>query len=107
VTASLKKVTSEVANCNLHLVAVKRVRWGDAHSQPADDYTFFCANRDDNNHLGTGFFVHKGIISAVQRVELISDRLSYKTLRGNWHDIVLNVQAPTEDTRQYIQKFPD
>jgi hypothetical protein len=42
--------------------------------------------------------VHKRIISAVKRVEFVSDRMSYITLRGCWcHVIVLNVHAPTED----------
>jgi hypothetical protein len=36
--------------------------------------------------LGTEFFVRKGIISAVKRVEFVSERMS-----------VLNVLAPTED----------
>jgi hypothetical protein len=48
--------------------------------------------------LGTGFFVHKITISAVERVEFVSDRMSYIILRGRWcHIIVLNVHAPTED----------
>jgi hypothetical protein len=48
--------------------------------------------------LGTGFFVHKRIISAVKRVEFVSDRMSYIILRGCWfHIIVLNVHSPTED----------
>jgi hypothetical protein len=29
--------------------------------------------------------------------EFISDRMSYVILRGRWCDIVLNVNAPTED----------
>jgi hypothetical protein len=42
--------------------------------------------------------VHKRIISAVKRVEFVSDRTSYIILRGYWcHIIVLNVHAPTED----------
>jgi hypothetical protein len=42
--------------------------------------------------------VHKGIISAVKRVEFISDKMPYIMLRGGWcHVIVLNVHAPTED----------
>jgi hypothetical protein len=40
----------------------------------------------------------KRIITAVKRVEFVSDRMSYIMLRGRWcHIIVLNVRAPTED----------
>jgi hypothetical protein len=42
--------------------------------------------------------VHKKIISAVKRVEFVSDRMSYITLRGRWcHIIVLNNHAAIED----------
>jgi hypothetical protein len=42
--------------------------------------------------------VHERIISAVKRVEFVSDRMSYIILRRRWcHIIVLNVHAPTED----------
>jgi hypothetical protein len=42
--------------------------------------------------------VCKRIISAVTRVEFVSDRMSYIILRGRWCNIiVLNVHAPTED----------
>jgi hypothetical protein len=42
-------------------------------------------------------FVLKRIISAVKRVESVSDRMSYIILRGRWcHIIVLNFHAPTE-----------
>jgi hydroxypyruvate isomerase len=42
--------------------------------------------------------VHKRILSAVKRVEFVSDRMSYIILRGRWcHIIVLNIHAPTED----------
>jgi hypothetical protein len=41
--------------------------------------------------------VHKRIISAVKRVDFVSDGMPYIILRGRWcHIIVLNVHAPTE-----------
>ena len=50
--------------------------------------------------MGTGFFVHHRIVSAVKRVGFVSDRMSYIVLRGRWCKImVLNVHAPSEDKR--------
>jgi len=44
------------------------------------------------------FFVHHRTVSAVKRVQFISDRMSYIVLRGRWcRIIVLNVHAPTEE----------
>ena len=44
------------------------------------------------------FFVYCGIISAVQKVEFVSERVSYIVLRGCWCNIiVLNVHAPSEE----------
>jgi hypothetical protein len=43
------------------------------------------------------FLVQKGIISAVMRVEFVTEKMLYITLRGRWCDIiVLNIHAPTE-----------
>jgi len=71
-------------------VAVQEVRWDEGSNQPADNYTLY-------HHLGTGFSVHKGIISAVKRVEFVSDRVPCVIRRGRWCGIVLNVQASAED----------
>jgi hypothetical protein len=49
--------------------------------------------------------VHKRIISAVKRVEFVSDGMSYIILRGRWfHIIVLNVHDPTEDKIDYVKE---
>jgi hypothetical protein len=43
-------------------------------------------------------------MSAVKRVEFVSDRMSYIILRGRWCNIiVLNVHAPTEDKIDYMK----
>jgi len=42
-------------------VTVHEVRWDNDSSQPADDY----GNGNTNHQLGTSFFIHKGIMSAV------------------------------------------
>jgi hypothetical protein len=42
-------------------------------------------------------------MSAVKRVEFVSDRMSYMILRGRWYNIIVqNVHAPTEDKIDYI-----
>jgi len=61
-TGSLKTVASELAVYNLDLVAVQEVRWAEGSSQQADNYAFFHGNGNSNCHLGTVFFIHKGII---------------------------------------------
>jgi hypothetical protein len=43
------------------------------------------------------FFVHQRIVSAIKRVEFVTDRMSYIVLRGRWCSIILlNAHAPTE-----------
>jgi hypothetical protein len=82
----------------LDLLGVQEVRWEGGGTEPAEEYTFFYWKGNENHELGTGFFVHKRIISAGKRAEFVSDRMSYIILRGRWyHIIVLNVHAPTED----------
>jgi hypothetical protein len=79
-------------------VGVKEIRWEGGGTEPAGEYTFIYGKGNEDHELGTVFFVHKRIISAVKRVEFVNYRMSYIILTDRWcYIIVLNVHAPTED----------
>jgi hypothetical protein len=72
--------------------------WNKGGTEWAEDYRFFYGVGNEDHQLGTSFFVHKRIISAVRRKEFVSDRKSYIILRGHWCNIiVMNVHATCED----------
>jgi hypothetical protein len=50
---------------------------GQSRQSKRRDYNFFYGKGNENHQMGTRFFVYHGILSAVKRVDLDSDRLSY------------------------------
>jgi hypothetical protein len=57
----------------------------------AGDYKFSVGTGNDNHQLGREFSVHHRIVSAVKRIEIVRDRITYICLRGRWYNVfVLN-----------------
>jgi hypothetical protein len=66
----------ELARYKLDLVGVQEVRWDKGGIVRAGDYNFLYGKGNENHHLGTWFFFpHHRIVSAVKRVEFVSDRV--------------------------------
>jgi hypothetical protein len=67
-------------------------------TERVEDYTSFYGEGNEDHQLGTGFVVHKKIVSAVRRVEFIGCRISHIILRGHLcRTVVLTVRAVCED----------
>jgi len=81
-TGSLTAAARELARYKLDLVGVQEVRRDKGGTVKAGDYNFFYG-KGNKNQLGTRIFVHHRIVSAVKRVEFVSERVSYIVLRGH------------------------
>jgi hypothetical protein len=81
----LKTVARELGKYKLNLEGVQEVRWVKGGTEWAEDYTFFYGAGNEDHQLGTGFIVRRIIVSAVRRVDIICDRMSYNVKRSLVH----------------------
>jgi hypothetical protein len=72
---SLRAVEEEISKYEykLYLVGVQEVRWDAGGRERAGEYTFFYGKGNDNHELGTDLFIDERLISAVKKVEFVSD----------------------------------
>jgi hypothetical protein len=96
-SVSLTAAARELARYRLDLLGLHEVRWDKERTVRAGQY--ICVRkRKRKSSNGNRILVHHRIVTAVQRVEFVSDRMSYIVLRGHWPNIiVLNVRAPSEE----------
>jgi hypothetical protein len=62
---------------------VQKVRWEVGGTDLTGEYTFLYEKRNNEHEVVTGFLVHKTFVSAIKRVDFVSDRMSYIILRGS------------------------
>ena len=65
-------VARELARYKLDLVGVQEVRRDKGGMVGAGDYNFFLGKGNENHQLGTRFFVHHTIVSAVKKEEFVN-----------------------------------
>jgi hypothetical protein len=64
----------------------------------AGDCIYFYGKGNENHLLGTEFFGRHRKVSAVKRVEFVSNRMLYIVVRGYWCNItILNALAPSKE----------
>jgi hypothetical protein len=66
----------------MDLIGVQEVSWEGSGTLESGNYTLFYGEGNADHQLGTRFFVHRQIKSAVKKVEFVSDRVSCITLKG-------------------------
>ena len=94
----LTALARELLRYTLNLVGEQEDRWDKGGTLRAGNCTVFNGKGNKNDQLRTGFFVHHRVLSAVKKVEFISDRMSYIILRGRWCNIIaLSSHVPTEE----------
>ena len=87
----------ETEKYELDILAIQEVRREGQDSIRQGKYTFYYGGTQSHN-FGTGFRMKNSILSAVQNIEFVNERLSYVTIRTRWcNTVLINVHAPTDE----------
>jgi len=76
-SGSITTAATKFERYNLYLVGVKEVRWEKEGQGMSMGLYFFLWKRKQKSSIGKRIFVHHRIVSAVKRVQCVSDRISY------------------------------
>jgi len=79
----------DLARYKFNLLVVQEVRWDKGGMVRATEYIFSMEKETKIINWEQDFLVHHRLVSAVKKVEFVSDRLSYIVLRGRWCNIFL------------------
>jgi hypothetical protein len=97
---SLAAATRELARYKLYSLSVQDVRWAKGGTVKSKGLYFCVWVLKGKSTFGNRIFCNHRIVSAVKRVEFVSDRISFKVPRGCWCNIiVLKPRAPSDDSK--------
>ena len=97
-SGSLTTVARELSRYKLDLVGIQVVRWDNGGMVRAGDYIYIYIFflRKGNHLLGTQYFAHHRIVSAVKIAEFVSDRMSYIFMSCRRRNIIFSECACTK-----------
>jgi len=91
---SLKAGARELVRYKLDVVGLQDFRWDKGGTERREVYDFFYGKGNEIHQLGTCSFVQRRRLSALKRVEFVSDMKSFLVLIVGWRNIiVVNVHA--------------
>ena len=87
-SGALEVLTQELDQSPLDVVALQEVIWPGEGSQESGSFTLFYGG-PERPEFGTSFLVRRRILSTIQEVQFVSDRISHMILKGKRHDFVI------------------